>query len=127
MANAKNQSLTHLQRRFAIWRRKRSRGTHIPDDLWQAAVQTARKHGVSQTSEQLGIDYYSLTRRLKGSPQAASGSRPAQFVEIPGKVLSAHPECVLELQDRDGLRLRVELRDAQSVESLARSLWKERR
>lgn len=127
MTGAKNQALTHLQRRFAIWRRKRARGTHIPEDLWRAAAQAARQHGVWQTSKYLGVDYYSLSRRLKASPQAATGSRSAQFVEIPGKMLSAHPGCVLELQDREGLRLRVELRDVELAEILARSLWKERR
>ena len=125
MTDAKNQVPTHLQRRFAIWRRKRARGTHIPEDLWRAAAQAARKHGVWQTSEELGVDYDSLSRRLKDSPQAATGS--AQFVEIPGKMLSVHPGYVLELQDREGLRLRVELHDAERAEILARSLWKERR
>ena len=110
MTGAKNQALTPLQRRFAAWRRKRSRGTHIPEDLWQAAVQTARKLGVSHTSEQLGIDYDSLSRRLKDSPQAATRSPSTQFVEIPGKMLSAHPGCVLELQDREGLRLHAGVR-----------------
>jgi hypothetical protein len=48
-------------------------------------------------------------------------------VEIPGKLLVPHPGCVLELQDREGLRLRVELSDAAGAEVLARSLWRERR
>ncbi len=125
MTGAKSQALTHLQRRFAIWRRKRSRGMHIPADLWQAAIQAARKQGVWQTSEALGLDFDSLTQRLKRSLPAATGS--VEFVEIPGKVLSARPGCVLELQDREGLRLRVELSNAAGAEGLARSLWRERR
>jgi hypothetical protein len=126
MTGAKSQALTHLQRRFAIWRRKRSRGMHIPADLWQAAIQAARKQGVWQTSQALGLDYDSLTQRLKGSPPAVAGSGSVEFVEIPGKALSARPGCVLELQDREGLRLRVELSDAAGAEGLAQSLWRGR-
>jgi len=125
MTGAKKQVLNPLQRRFAIWRRKRTRGKHIPADLWQAAAEAARKHGVWKTSRQLGLDYNALSGRLKGSTPGRIGSAP--FVEIPGKLLVPRPGCVLELQDREGLRLRVELCDAQGAESLARSLWRERR
>jgi hypothetical protein len=124
MTGAKNQVLTPLQRRFAIWRRKRSRGTHIPAELWQAAAQAARKYGVWQTSQALHLDYNALSARLRGSPPAPVGT---PFVEIPGKILSVPPGNVVELEDREGLRLRVELRDAESAQSLARSLWRERR
>ena len=125
MTGARNQVLTPLQRRFAIWRRNRTRGKHIPADLWQAAVEAARRHGVWQTSQQLGLDYNALAGRLKESPPGRTGSAP--FVEIPGKLLVPPPRCVLELQDREGLRLRVELSDAAIAEGLARSLWRERR
>lgn len=124
MSGTTNHALIPLQRRFAIWRRKRSRGTHIPAELWQAAAQAARKHGVWQTSQELHLDYNTLSARLRGSPPAPVGT---PFVEIPGKILSAPPGNVVELEDREGLRLRVELRDAESAQSLARSLWRERR
>lgn len=125
MTGEKNQVLTPLQRRFTIWRRKRTRGMHIPADLWQAAVEAARKHGVWQTSQELGLDYNALAGRLKRSSTRPTGSTP--FVEIPGQVLSTHASYVVELQDREGVRLRVELRDAQGADSVARSLWRERR
>jgi hypothetical protein len=83
--------------------------------------------GVSQTSQRLGLDYYSLKRRLEGAPQAGAERGSVEFVEIPGKVLSAGPGCVVEVQDRQGTRLRVELREAAGAEGLARSLWRARR
>ena len=124
MSGTTNRALIPLQRRFAIWRRKRSRGMHIPAELWQAAAQVARKYGVWQTSQELHLDYNALSTRLRGSPPAPVGT---SFVEIPGKILSAPTGNVVELVDPDGLRLRVELRDAESAQSLARSLWRERR
>ncbi len=116
-----------LRGRFLAWRRERSRGTRIPEPLWRGAIEAARERGVWQTSKHLGIDYYSLKRRLKAAPPAATRDKPMEFVEIPGKVLSAGPGCVVELQDGQGLRLRVELRDAAGAESLAQTLWRTRR
>jgi hypothetical protein len=50
-----------------------------------------------------------------------------RFVEIPSRALSSVPECAVELQDRRGRKLRVELRDPAGAEALARSLWSNRR
>jgi hypothetical protein len=127
MPATQDQALTILKRRFSLWRLHRAKGTHIPQDLWQAAMNAARKYGVWRVSEKLRIHRESLKRRLDREPQAATGGGPIQFVEIPREVLPPSPGCVVELQDREGLRLRIELRDGQSAENVARSLWKERR
>lgn len=122
MINVNGQALAELRHRFGMWRHRRSRGTRIPEELWHAAAQAAREHGVCKTSRQLGVDYYTLKRRLTGSAPAGDPVG-VEFVEIPQKVLAAGPGCVLELQDPKGTRLRVELRDAAGAESLARALW----
>lgn len=125
MIGTNGQGLTELRHRFGQWRQRRSRGRRIPEELWQAAVRAAREHGVCKTALQLRVDYYSLKRRLTvSSPAAEAGS--VEFMEIPQKVLSAGPGCVLELQDPKGLRLRVELRDAAGAEVLAKALWSHR-
>lgn len=128
MTGTNEHRLADLRERFASWRRKRPhRSSPIPKSLWQAAVEAARELGVAKTSARLGLDYYSLKRRLEGRPPAADLGGSVEFVEIPGKVLSAHPGCMVELQDPKGLRMRVELRDAAGAESLARALWRGRR
>jgi hypothetical protein len=124
MADTNGQALAGLRRRFDEWRRlRRHARTRIPEPLWRAAVQAAREHGLWKTSRQLKVDYYSLKRRFA----AAAREKPIEFVEVTPKVLSPGPACVLELQDREGRRLRVELRDGASAEALARSLWRGRR
>lgn len=113
-----------LQRRFEEWRRLRQRGGRIPEALWSAAVQVAREHGVSRTSQRLRLDYYALKRRLQALNRE---SEPVEFVEVTPKALSSSPEVVVELRDDQGWQLRIELRDPASAEALARSLWRERR
>lgn len=125
MIGINGHGIEELRRRFADWRRTRARGTRIPEALWQAAVEAARERGIHRISKQLGVDYYSLARRLNGKTRAATGG--IEFVEIPARIVSTAPGCVVEIEDGKGRRLRAELRDAAGVESLARSLWKARR
>ncbi|MBI2933094.1 MAG: hypothetical protein HYY16_15730 [Planctomycetes bacterium] len=124
MAGSNGQGLAGLERRFDEWRRLRQRRTRIPEPLWIAAVEAAREHGVCKTSRRLKIDYYSLKHRLAATNARRSGT--IEFVEVAPNVLSA-PACVLEMHDRQGRRLRVEMRDTAGAEALARTLWRDRR
>ena len=127
MKGTQEPELAELRRRFASWRKKRRGRSRIPEELWQAAVKAAREHGVWRTAQRLGVSYYSLKARLKRKPPPVDDNGAVEFVELPGKVLSAGPVSVVELQDGDGHRLRVELRAGVDAQSLAVSLWKQRR
>ncbi len=118
-AAASDRSLGSVRRALESWRRARGRAwQRIPEALWQAAVELALEHGVAKTSRELGLDYYSLERRLRARPRPKAS--PA-FVELRGPA----PECRLELEDGRGARLRVELTGSAraGLESLARALW----
>ncbi len=124
MVGTDGHGIQDLPRRFEDWRRKRTRGTRIPEPLWRAAVEAAREHGIHRTAKQLGVDYYSLARRVNAKPQTRD---PIRFVEYPGTVLPASPACVVEIHNSKGRRLRVELRDVAGAETIVRSLWEARR
>ena len=120
--------LSDVRSAFERWRRTRPRGTRIPVTLWRAAVEAAREHGVSKTAQALGLDYYGLRRRLESAPAAASAQpEERRFLEIalPSSVAPVAPECILELEDGQGSRLRVELKGAApaELETLARAFW----
>jgi hypothetical protein len=126
MIGTNGQALTELQRRFWVWRGRRPQRRRIPEELWQAAVHAARQHGLWKAARHLRVDYYSLKQRLTRASAPAVSTESVEFVEIPQKVLSSGPACVVELQDPRGLRLRVELRDPSGAEALARALWSQR-
>lgn len=118
-------TLSEVRSKFERWRKSRHRGSRIPSALWQRAVDAAREHGVSKAAQALRLDYYGLKKRLESAPEL-SGSEPATgrgFLEIP---LWSTPECVLELEDAQGSRLRVELKGASpaELEPLAQAFWK---
>ena len=120
--------LSDVRSQFERWRRRRPRGTRIPAALWQAAVEAAEEHGVSKTSQELSLDYYGLKERVESaveerSPVEGDGGRG--FLEIPVFAAAASGECVLEIEDGQGARLRVEHKGAAAaeLEPLAHALW----
>ena len=120
--------LSEIRRQFDLWRRSRKRGTRIPEALWRAAAEAGQEHGVSKTAQALGLDYYALKKRVESAPKerpAVAPSSGVKFLEIPLGAASVRPECVLEFEDGQGARLRVELQGAAlaELETVARSLW----
>jgi hypothetical protein len=75
--------LEPLASRLKVWRQTRPRGQRIPKELWQAATEQARIHGLNVTAKVLKLDYYDLKRRV-GPPQTKRKPAPAQaaFVEL---------------------------------------------
>ena len=122
--------LEAVRRRFECWRQRRSVGTRIPEPLWEAAASVARVCGVSRTASTLGVDYYSLQKRVQ---QDAAASSPAtqdaaqsgpRFVELP-LPSAGSGECILELEDGGGAKMRVHLKGvaAADLAGLSRSFW----
>jgi hypothetical protein len=123
--------LEGVRRRFECWRRTRSVGTRIPEPLWEAAADVARVCGVSRTASTLRVDYHSLQKRVK--EEDAAGSSPAnqdaaqsgpRFVELPPP-WAGSSECILELEDGGGAKMRVHLKGvaAADLAGLSRSFW----
>jgi hypothetical protein len=121
--------LEALRRRFKQWRRSRKIGSRIPETLWAAAVKLAEAYGTYRTAKTLGLDYYGLKKRLEEKParpaRKAVAVGGASFVELPGAARTGIPECLLELEDVDGTRMRIQLNgiEAGDLVTLSRSLW----
>ena len=121
--------LEALRRQFKQWRRTRKIRSRIPEPLWSAAVKLAEAHGIHPTAKALGVDYYSLKKRLE--EKSGSHSRMlapasgATFVEIPAAAQTGIPECTLELENIEGAKMRIQLKgiEAPDLAALSRSLW----
>ena len=115
--------LSDVRSRFERWRGSRKRGTRIPEDLWQAAVEAAQGHGLSKAAQELSLDYYGLKKRVESSAKRSESAPAAGFLELP--LLASAPECVLEMENAQGARLRIELKGpaAAHCPTLAQALW----
>jgi hypothetical protein len=100
--------LQPLAQRLKAWRRTRTRGQRIPEELWKAAADLARVHGLNPTATALRLDYYGLKRRFSGGRvQRKRPVPPPLFVELapPGVGESG----TLELVQVSGARLTLRL------------------
>ena len=110
-------ALTQLKERFATWRAVRKLGMRIPPELWSAAVEMVAVHGACRVAGELNLDYDMRKQRVT---QAGGKARTTQlvprFVELfaacgPMPAHSASlPECVVELVNARGARMRAELK-----------------
>ena len=108
--------------RLTEWRQSRQKGAAIPDELWSAAIEVARRDGVTRTATALHLD----GGKLKGLMMAADGvekksTRPS-FVELIAPEAAAVAQCAIELEGRRA-RIRIELKaNAADVVSFSRTM-----
>ena len=128
---ASNQTLPRrlaaVQRRLQQWRGQPTKGRRIPEALWKAAVEAAQEFGLHPTAKALGLDYYSLKHRLDEIvADAAVPSTPSNsFVELVPPLAANTPECLLELEDASGTKMRLHCKGltAADLTALSRSVW----
>ena len=115
--------LEETKARFEESRRNRQGKAPIPDELWAAAVEVARKEGVSRTSTELRVEWKHLKRRMAAASEASPKPASPTFVELIAPRSQPHPECTIELEGLRG-RLRIQLKNASAsyLATLSREL-----
>jgi len=118
-------SVEEVQARFEAWRQKRQGRTAIPDELWSAASQLARRHGVNRTAAALRLDGGKLKRRMAvADTSTAKRAMPPAFVELIAPRTTGLTECTIELEGRKGkLRIHCKGTAAADLATLSRALW----
>jgi hypothetical protein len=118
-------TLEEVQRQFSSWRKTRKRRTRIPPRLWQAAVSLAGRYSMHKISTTLRVNYTQLRKQvsLAGTVPAASPLPPlVHFVEY--AVPTPHrPECLIEMENRHGDKMRIFIGSSLDLPGLSRSFW----
>ena len=119
--------LEETRLRFEEWRSTRaSKACRIPPELWATARSCASEYGAYRTAQVLGLDSGKLKRQMSPGTKRAK-RRPATFVEFVPASREPLAECVLELENRAGSRLRIHLKGTAlpDLMELARSFTRE--
>ena len=113
--------LEHARQRFERWRGTRGGRRRIPDSLWVTAAQAARRFGVHRTCRALRLNSAVLKSRIE-AVRAGGSSRigaPVPFVELVPAGGARQSECVMELDDPSGTRMRIELKGMSGTDLVA--------
>lgn len=117
--------LAPLRERVGAWREAKgdSQGgsSPMPPEIWETAVELARRYGPCQIARGVGVDYKTLRLRLAkdvGSPKLV---RPT-FVQLPATVDQVAPVttiagATIELFRPDGSRMRIHLEAGRGMEA----------
>jgi hypothetical protein len=107
------QELAQLALHFQDWHHRRTTSSDpIPQSLWEQAVALTTVFSVSRVAQGIGVSWGTLKKRCTAHPPAPAAAEPCTtlgFVEVapptawPGPI----PGTEIELQRRDGARLRI--------------------
>jgi hypothetical protein len=113
-------TLERIRKRLDAWRKSKKPRTRIPETLWAAAVEEAARCGVNRVAKALGLDYYSLKKRLD-----ASGDPTPVFMELLPAAAGSVSGFSIELESRDGTKMRIQIKGTETpdVVALSRELW----
>ena len=127
---AAGRTLEEVSRQFQGWRRSRKKRSPIPERLWQAAEELSRQHSISEIARVLRLDYAKLKERIVSSrsmwAEGLLGSGAGGgFVEVGMANGAMGGECLVEVEDGTGRKLKVHLRGASGAEALqvVKALW----
>jgi hypothetical protein len=118
--------IAQLQRQFEHFRSTRPQRRRLPEELWDAAVELARQHGLYSVAHPLRLDYVQLKKRLGGVSELRKKAAKPTFVEL----VAAHPatmsECVIEFESSIGSKMRIQWKGSSTPDwaSLLRA-WRE--
>ena len=104
--------LETARQQFERWRARREGRSRIPERLWTVAVNSAQRFGVHRTSRSLRLDYAVLKRHV-AADAAANPSQPTvpqNFVEVVTGGSALRAECVVEIEEPSGVRMRIEVK-----------------
>jgi hypothetical protein len=108
--------------RLTEWRQSRQKGAAIPDELWSAAIEVARRDGVTRTATALHLDGGKLKRLMMAADGVEKKSTRPSFMELIAPEAAAVAQCAIELEGRRA-RIRIELKaNAAEVVSFSRTL-----
>ena len=117
-----NESLTLdlVCQEFESWRQTREKRCPIPEKLWQAAESLYPRYSLYNISKALRLNYTDLKKRIKQkqTDSVPSSINPAEFIEL--KINSAiHPvECLVEMEDPLGVKMRMHVKGGAGLDLL---------
>ena len=122
-------TISEVKEQFKIWRRTRKSPRPIPEKLWADAVCLTANHCISQISKELVVDYSALKKRvaIKKKDSAASMNPPG-FIEVNLEPPAAISECIVEMQDILGAKMRMHFRGKTDFDllELAKAFWRKK-
>jgi hypothetical protein len=115
------EDLEHLRRRFEEFRSTRVGRSPLPEALWAAAAELAKRYGVNPTARALRLEYAGLQRHMQAQGQPKPKRKhvvaePLNFLEFVAPGAKPVTNCVVEVESTQGAKLRLEFKAVATTE-----------
>ena len=114
-----SESIEDIQEKFKQWRLSRiNPRERIPAPLWQSAAILAKDHSVNSVAKALRLNGQDLKKQVAkycGEHQAKAQA-PSGFIELTCEAPVSAAECIIELADQKGIKMRISLRGNQNLD-----------
>ncbi len=120
-------SLTTVKLQFKTWRETRKQKSRIPDELWTAAVSLSDRYSIHRISKALHVNHTALRDRISSCKTNKNQQTHSCFIELPVPQSPAS-ECLVEMENRSGEKIRMHFSGAIGFDLLALSqnFWEKR-
>ena len=115
-------TLEEVSAHFNRWRQiRRNRREPIPKKLWQQAAELSRQYSVSSVSKELRLGYTDLKDRVYGPSvsKPAINKKDPDFIEIKYPQPFLTSEAIVEIEDKNGLKMRICFKGKPDVDLLS--------
>ena len=125
---AQSPVIENVKQKFKTWRKTRIRGTRIPEELWQAAVNVYHSEDLTlhKIAREFHLNQTDFKKHIRKTiPVVKKSSSPA-FIEMH---YEAQPniisECIVEMEDRSGSKMKMCFRGKTQFDllELGKSFW----
>jgi len=136
------EDLQVMKNAVELWRKTRTKQGPMPKELWLAAAELAKKHGVTPVAKCAGLAHGTLSEHVRqANPQTKlrpvnnpseqtqiSGSRQAHFMEvITAPSIAKNQEVIIELCNGDGAQMTIRLPSGEvDLSALCTSFWSQK-
>ena len=129
-------ALEKVKQQFRIWREAKTGRERIPDSLWEAAVEVFNKgeHSLHKISKTLHLNYTTLKQHVEqyipSSIELKADAAPEHSPDFIAFELDTHlpvSECVIEMEDTTGAKMRMCLRGKTdpNILGICKSFWRQ--
>ena len=115
--------MEEVRQQLESWRSAQAHRSRKPETVWASAVKMVRQYGLYRTARALRLDYGRL-KKVVGTERAGEVKSVPEFVELLAPAAGRLPECVVELENARGEKMRIHLRGVvPDVVLLSRAFW----
>lgn len=126
----KQPSMEEVKQLFTTWRASRKQNTHIPDELWEAAASLATQYSIHQISRDLRLNHTALKEQVAARNQENNITTAPQacFLELPTLQSPPLSECLIEMENRHGEKMRMHFTGEVSLDlfAVSQNFWARR-